>query len=46
MGRQLNTSVLYVINEMELSIYRFLTSGAKKNKKVELEKADSDFIVV
>ena len=33
MGRQLNASVLYIINEVELSIYRFLTSGAKKNKK-------------
>ena len=32
MGRQLNASVIYVINEVELSIYRFLTSGAKKNK--------------
>ena len=26
-------SVLYVINEMELSIYRFLSSEAKNNKK-------------
>ena len=26
-------SVLYVINEVELSIYRFLSSGAKKSKK-------------
>ena len=33
MGRQINTGVLYVINEMEFSIYRFLNSGAKKNKK-------------
>ena len=33
MGRQLNANVLYVINEVELSIYRFLTSGANKNKK-------------
>ena len=33
MGRQLNASFLYVINEVELSIYRFLTSEAKKNKK-------------
>ena len=32
-GRQLNASVLYIINEMKLSIYRFLTSWAKKNKK-------------
>ena len=32
-GRQLNASVLYIINEVELSIYRFLISGAKKNKK-------------
>ena len=33
MGGQLIVSVLYIINEVELSIYRFLTSGAKKNKK-------------
>ena len=33
MGRQLNANVLYIINEVKLSIYRFLTSGAKKNKK-------------
>ena len=33
MGRQINAGVLYLINEVELSIYRFLTSGAKKNKK-------------
>ena len=33
MGRQINVGVLYLINEVELSIYRFLTSGAKKNKK-------------
>ena len=33
MGRQLNASVLYIINEVELSIYRFLTSEAQKNKK-------------
>ena len=26
-------SVLYIINEVELSIYRFLSSGAKKSKK-------------
>ena len=32
-GRQLIASVLYVISEVKLSIYRFLTSGAKKNKK-------------
>ena len=32
-GKQLIASVLYVINEAELLIYRFLTSGAKKNKK-------------
>ena len=32
-GRQLNASVLYIINEVELSIFRFLISGAKKNKK-------------
>ena len=32
MGRQLIASVLYVINEVELSIYRFLSSGAKKVK--------------
>ena len=33
-GRQLIANVLYVINEVELSIYRFLTSRAKKNKKL------------
>ena len=33
MGRKINVGVLYVINEVELSIYRFLNSGAKKNKK-------------
>ena len=32
-GRQINASVLYLINEMELSIYRFLTLEAKKIKK-------------
>ena len=31
--RQLIASVLYIINEVELSIYRFLTLGAKKNKR-------------
>ena len=33
MGIQINAGVLLFINEVELSIYRFLTSGAKKNKK-------------
>ena len=33
MGRQINGGVLLLINKVELSIYRFLTSGAKKNKK-------------
>ena len=33
MFRQINAGVLCLINEVELSIYRFLTSGAKKNKK-------------
>ena len=32
-GIQINPGVLYLINEVELSIYRFLTSGAKKIKK-------------
>ena len=32
MGRQINTGVLYLINEVELSIYRFLILGAKKKK--------------
>ena len=32
-SRQINASVLYFINEVKLFIYRFLTSGAKKNKK-------------
>ena len=33
MGKQINTGVLLLINEVELSIYRFLTSGTKKNQK-------------
>ena len=33
MGRQINAGVLYLIKEVELSIYRFLTLGAKKIKK-------------
>ena len=33
MGRQLITSVLYIINEVEFSIYSFLSSGAKESKK-------------
>ena len=33
MGRQINAGVLLLINEVELSIYWFLTSGAKKIKK-------------
>ena len=32
-GRKLIASVLNVINEEELSIYRFLSSGAKKSKR-------------
>ena len=32
-GKQINAGVLLLINEVELSIYRFLTSGAKKIKK-------------
>ena len=32
-GRQINAGVLLLINEVELSIYRFLTSGTKKIKK-------------
>ena len=32
-GRKLIASVLSLINEMELSIYRFLSSGAKNNKR-------------
>ena len=32
-GKQINASVLLLINEMELSIYRFLTSEAKKTKQ-------------
>ena len=31
-GRQINAGVLLFINKVELSIYRFLTSGAKKPK--------------
>ena len=33
MVRQINAGVLLLINEVELSIYRFLTLGAKKTKK-------------
>ena len=33
MGRQINVGVLLLINEVELSISRFLISGAKKTKK-------------
>ena len=33
MGRQLIASVLYLINEVGLSMYRFLSLGAKKTKK-------------
>ena len=33
MGRQINACVFFFINEVELSIYRFLTSGIKKIKK-------------
>ena len=32
MGRQINAGVLLLINEVELSIYIFLTLGAKKIK--------------
>ena len=32
MGIQINTGVLYLINEVKLSIYRFITLGAKKKK--------------
>ena len=32
-GRQINAGVLLFINEVKLSIYRFLTSGGNKNKK-------------
>ena len=33
MGRQINLGVFLLINEVELSIYTFITSGAKKTKK-------------
>ena len=32
-GRLLNASVLLSINEVELSIYRFLSSGVKNSKR-------------
>ena len=35
-GRLLNASVLFSKNEMELSIYKFLSSGVKNSKKVTL----------
>ena len=41
MGRQINASVLYIINEVELSIYRFLTLGAKKKQKKGLKYRSS-----
>ena len=31
-GKQINAGVLFLINEVELSIYRFLTSAAKMSK--------------
>ena len=33
MGRQINAGVLFLINKVKISIYRFLTSEAKKIKK-------------
>ena len=33
MGKQINIGVIFLINEVELSIYRFPISGAKKTKK-------------
>ena len=33
MGRQINAGVILLINEVELSICRFLTLGAKETKK-------------
>ena len=33
MGKQIDAGILLLINEVELSSYRFLTSGAKKTKK-------------
>ena len=33
MSKQINAGILLLINEVELSIYRFLSSGAKKIKK-------------
>ena len=32
-GKQINAGILLLINEVELSIYRFLISKAKKTKK-------------
>ena len=32
-GKQINADVLLLINEVELSIYRFLTLRAKETKK-------------
>ena len=32
-GRQINISVLFLKNEVELSIYKFLTTRTKKTKK-------------
>ena len=30
-SRQINAGVIFLINEVKLSIYRFLTPGTKKN---------------
>ena len=32
-GKQINVSVLLLINEVELNIYRFITLGTNKTKK-------------
>nr|CAN81433.1 hypothetical protein VITISV_010698 [Vitis vinifera] len=41
-GRQLIASVLLSINEVELSIYRFLSLGAKNSKRLSLPRPDLD----
>ena len=44
MGRQINLGVFLLINEVELSIYTFVTSGAKKTKKQsQLVKLEVDW---
>ena len=43
-GKQINAGIILLINEVELSIYTFVTSGAKKTKKQpQLVKLEVDW---